>query len=373
MMLHYFIYWIHDRQHMHIDSQSECFVTLDDHTDPFEVGGSAANDVVPVPVAITMGDASGVGPEIVLRRHEAGQLGDDVVVYGDAEILTAGAQLLGINTDLNVADNVADCVEKIASGHLNVVDLASLTRDDLTPGQLNERSGMAARGYVERATLDAMAGLVAAVVTMPMNKEATRAGDPSFVGHTEFIAQLCGIDNFSMMLTTKDVAVSHVSTHVPLTRAIQLVTRDRVRKVIELTHNALNNFIDHPRIAVCGLNPHAGENGLFGEEDNIHIKPAIDEARNDGLEVTGPLPADTVFYQAIHNDQYDAIVCMYHDQGHAPMKLVGFESAVNVTIGLPIVRTSVDHGTAFDIAWQGKAFTSSLGHALDYARKMAGF
>ncbi len=319
-------------------------------------------------MALTMGDASGVGPEIALRRYAAGELGDDVIVYGDAAILEAGAKLLGLNVGLQVISTPSDAI----AGKLNVIDLAKLTAADLTPGQLNVAAGKAARDYVEHATMDALAGDVAGVVTLPMNKEATRVSDPKFVGHTEFIAKLCGAADFSMMLTTEDVAVTHVSTHVSLAEAIHRVTPERIGKVIGLTNETLSSFIDRPRIAVCGLNPHAGEHGLFGDEDALHITPAIDAACARGLDVAGPFPADTVFYQAINNDAFDAIVCMYHDQGHAPMKLIGFEHAVNVTIGLPIIRTSVDHGTAFDIAWQGKAFTSSLAHALDYAWKLSG-
>ena len=194
---------------------------------------------------------------------------------------------------------------------------------------------------------------------------------PDFIGHTELIAQLCDVQNYSMMLVTDDVAVSHVSAHVPLTEAIRRVTKQRVRAVIELTHKTLSMDTENPRIAVCGLNPHAGENGLFGDEEKKFITPAIAETVVAGINVSGPYPADTIFHQAIHHNRYDAVVCMYHDQGHAPMKLFDFESAVNVTIGLPIVRTSVDHGTAFDIAWKGIAFTNSLDHALRYARKLA--
>ena len=319
-------------------------------------------------MAVTMGDASGVGPEIILRRFAEGELGDDVVIYGDQTIMEAGADLLDLSIEQHVIDNLSDAV----AGKLNLVNCAELARNDLTPGQLNARSGAAARACVARATLDAIAGEVAGVVTLPMNKEATQISDPGFVGHTEMIAGLCGVENFSMMLTTKDVAVSHVSTHVSMREAITLVTTERVLDVIALTHGALARFIPQPRIAVCGLNPHAGEHGLFGDEDATYILPAIEAAIAKGMTVTGPHPADTVFYQAIHNDQHDAIICMYHDQGHAPMKLIGFKSAVNVTIGLPIIRTSVDHGTAFDIAWKGKAFTSSLAHALDYAWKLTG-
>jgi 4-hydroxythreonine-4-phosphate dehydrogenase len=175
-----------------------------------------------------------------------------------------------------------------------------------------------------------------------------------------------------MMLTNGQIAVTHVSTHCSLREAIERVQTDRVRRVIGLTNDALGRFIAAPRIAVCGLNPHAGEHGLFGSEDIDQIVPAIEAARADGVDATGPHPADTVFFQAVHRDRYDGIVCMYHDQGHAPMKLLAFDSGVNVTLGLPIIRTSVDHGTAFDIAWTGAAFTDSLDHALAYARKLTG-
>ena len=309
-------------------------------------------------MAVTMGDASGVGPEIVLRCASEGRLGHQVVVYGDASILVRGAELLGL--DASVARD------------LNVVDLGLLRAEQHRPGELSADSGAAARAYVERATNDALAGTVAGVVTMPMNKEATQLSDPAFVGHTEFIAALCGTTRVTMMLTNGPLAVTHVSTHCSLQEAIERVNAARVLDVIELTHEAIGRFLPHPRIAVCGLNPHAGEHGLFGTEDIDHVAPAIEEARQLGIDASGPHPADTVFFQAVHRQTYDAIVCMYHDQGHGPMKLLAFEDAVNVTLGLPIIRTSVDHGTAFDIAWQGKAFTGSLHHALDYAWRLAG-
>ncbi len=321
-----------------------------------------------LPLAITMGDASGVGPEIVLRRFAEGSLDDATVVYGDAAILDAGAGLLG----LDVLANVVDDPLQARRGCLNVVDLERLDAADLTPGRLNAKAGAAARDYVEAATRDALAGRIAGIVTMPMNKEATRASDPEFIGHTELIAALCGVEEFCPMLATEDVAVTHVSAHMSLADAIRHVSLPRVRSVIELTQQTLSRFLPHPRIAVCGLNPHASENGLFGSEESEIIAPAIEAARRDGIDASGPHPADTVFYQAIHRDRFDGIVCMYHDQGHGPMKLASFESAVNVTIGLPIVRTSVDHGTAFDIAWRGEAFTDSLRHSLDYAWKLVG-
>ena len=313
------------------------------------------------PLAITMGDPSGVGPEIVLRRFVDNGLGDDVVIYGDESILRRGAQILGLEVDWAA---------------LRIVDLAMLAAADHRPGQRDAASGAAARAYVERATRDAIAGTVAGLVTMPMNKEATQLTDPHFVGHTEFIAGLCGVDKVTMMWTAAtaagSLAVTHVSTHVALATAIERVRHQRVLDVIHLTNDVLSRFIAHPRIAVCGLNPHAGEHGLFGMEDIEHIAPAIAAAVGEGIDATGPHPADTVFFQAVHRNRYDAIVCMYHDQGHGPMKLLAFDTGVNVTLGLPIVRTSVDHGTAFDIAWKGEAFTDSLGHALAYARKLVG-
>ncbi|MEQ1699271.1 MAG: 4-hydroxythreonine-4-phosphate dehydrogenase PdxA [Ilumatobacteraceae bacterium] len=313
------------------------------------------------PLAISMGDASGVGPEIVLRSFVDGTLGDDVVVYGDAAVLHHGADLLGLEVDWAA---------------FPLVDLGLLAATDHRPGVLDGPSGAAARAYVERATLDSLAGTVSGIVTMPMNKEATQLSDPGFVGHTEFIAELCGVQKVTMMLTAAtahgSLAVTHVSTHVSLATAIERVRAERVLDVIHLTNDVLSRFLERPRIAVCGLNPHAGEHGLFGREDIEHIAPAIEAAVAEGIDVSGPHPADTVFFQAVHRGRYDAIVCMYHDQGHGPMKLLAFDTGVNVTLGLPIVRTSVDHGTAFDIAWKGVAFTDSLHHALAYARKLTG-
>lgn len=309
------------------------------------------------PLAITMGDPSGVGPEIVLRSFAEGRLGDDVVVYGDAAVLRHGAGLLGLDIDWQ---------------RFPLVDLGLLSADQHRPGRLDAASGAAARAYVERATLDALDGAVAGVVTMPMNKEATQLRHPGFVGHTEFIAELCGARKVTMMLTNGSIAVTHVSTHCSLSEAIRRVTTERVLDVVRLTDATLRRFLPAPRVAVCGLNPHAGEHGLFGTEDIEHVAPAVEQARDEGIDASGPHPADTVFFQAVHRQRYDAIVCMYHDQGHGPMKLLAFDTGVNVTLGLPVVRTSVDHGTAFDIAWKGTAFIDSLEHALAYARRLVG-
>jgi 4-hydroxythreonine-4-phosphate dehydrogenase len=324
-------------------------------------------------MAITMGDASGVGPEIVLRRAAEGTLLDGTaVVYGDAAILDTGCELLGVSVPITPIGSARDA----HPGSLCVVDAGLLAASDHRPGELDAASGAAARAYVAAATDAALAGDVAGVVTMPMNKEATQLTDPTFVGHTEFIAERCGAASVTMMLTADtphgSIAVTHVSTHCSLREALDRVRPDRVLSVIRLTDEALRGYLDAPRIAVCGVNPHAGEHGLFGSEDAEHITPAIESARAQGIDASGPHPADTVFFQAVHRDRYDAIVVMYHDQGHAPMKLMAFETGVNVTLGLPIIRTSVDHGTAFDIAWTGQAFTGSLDHAVAYANRLAG-
>lgn len=326
-----------------------------------------------VPMAITMGDASGVGPELVVRRAADGALTDgSVVVYGDAAILRHGARLLGLDVDVLVVDSPS----AVRPGALPVIDAGLLTADDHRPGRIDAAAGAAARAYVVAATDAALAGDVAGVVTMPMNKEATQLTDPAFVGHTELIAERCGAPSVTMMLTAEtehgSLAVTHVSTHCSLRDAIGRVTVDRVLDVVRLTHHALARFLERPRIAVCGLNPHAGEHGLFGDEDRETIEPAIATAVSEGIDASGPHPADTVFFQAVHRGRHDAVVAMYHDQGHAPMKLLAFDTGVNVTLGLPIVRTSVDHGTAFDIAWTGEAFTASLDHALGYARRLTG-
>ena len=325
-------------------------------------------------MAVTMGDASGVGPEIVLRRAAEGALVDGTtVIYGDAAILAHGCELLGLTVPI-----VVDRVRRAMFAPVRCASStpACLSAADHRPGELDAASGAAARAYVAAATDAALAGDVAGIVTMPMNKEATQLTDPTFVGHTEFIADRCGAKSVTMMLTADtphgSIAVTHVSTHCSLREAIERVRHDRVLSVIRLTDDALHGYLDAPRIAVCGLNPHAGEHGLFGSEDAEHIAPAIEAARAEGIDATGPHPADTVFFQAVHRDRYDAIVVMYHDQGHAPMKLMAFDTGVNVTLGLPIIRTSVDHGTAFDIAWTGQAFTGSLDHALAYANRLAG-
>ncbi|HEX4949571.1 MAG TPA: 4-hydroxythreonine-4-phosphate dehydrogenase PdxA [Blastocatellia bacterium] len=318
-------------------------------------------------IAITMGDSSGVGPEIILKAFVQNELPDDFIVIGDAGILALCNQQLGYGAHLHTITDVAER----QAGVLNVYDLALLMPTDLRIGEVSQKSGHAALCYVERATHLALAQQVSAIVTLPINKEATRLTAPNFSGHTEYIAELCGEENYTMMLASEQLIVTHVSTHISLRQALEQVTTEKVLNIIRLTHEAVARLRPRNKIAVAGLNPHAGENGSFGTEDLTEIKPAIDAARAEGIDANGPFPPDTIFFQTVKGKAYDAVVCMYHDQGHIPMKLLDFEGGINVTLGLPIIRTSVDHGTAFDIAWQGKAFTRSLQEACELAVKLA--
>lgn len=316
---------------------------------------------------ITMGDSSGVGPEILLHSWRNQELRHPVVAYADLAVLDRCNRLLDYAVPLHAVASPADYRE----GSLNVRDLGLLRGEDVRPGWISAASGAAARGYVVAATRAALAGEIAAMVTLPMNKEATQLSDPAFVGHTELIGALCGAEDVTIMLVSDQLIVTHVSTHVSLREAIARVKEPRVRRIIELTCGAVRRLRENPRVAVAGLNPHAGENGLFGREDLDEIRPAVEWARQQGMPVEGPFPPDTVFYLAVRKKRFDAIVCMYHDQGHVPLKLLDFEGGVNVALGLPIVRTSVDHGTAFDIAWKGVASTRSLVQALELATRLA--
>ena len=318
-------------------------------------------------IGISMGDSSGVGPEILLKAARENRIPVPYVVYGDMVPLQALNEQLGLGLDLRSVASPADCIE----GKVNVVDQCLLKAEDLTPGFINKASGQAAREYVIRATKAALAGEIAAIVTLPMNKEATQLSDPGFTGHTELIGELCGSDDVTIMLASPDLIVTHVSTHCSLRQAIERCRKERISRIIELTWHAVQRLNRGTRIAVAGLNPHAGENGLFGSEEIEEIAPAVEWARGQGWNVEGPLPPDTLFYMTVRRNKFDAVVCMYHDQGHIPSKLLDFEGGVNIALGLPIVRTSVDHGTAFDIAWKGVASTTSFEAAIDMAIRLA--
>ncbi|MDQ6700515.1 MAG: 4-hydroxythreonine-4-phosphate dehydrogenase PdxA [Acidobacteriota bacterium] len=316
---------------------------------------------------ITMGDSSGIGPEILLKAYRAGEIEHDFIVYGDYSALAFYNERLNYGVTLRRATDPADR-EPLA---LNILDAGLLRTGEIAPGKLSRASGHAAREYVIAATRAALAKEIAAMVTLPMNKEATQLSDPHFTGHTELIGELCGARDVTIMLASDQLIVTHVSTHVSLATAIERAKKERICTILRLTTDALRRLMANPRIAVAGLNPHAGENGLFGDEEIREIRPAVEWAQAQGMPVEGPFPPDTIFYMTVRKKLYDAVVCMYHDQGHVPSKLLDFEGGVNVALGLPIVRTSVDHGTAFDIAGTGVASTTSLISALNFAVKMS--
>ena len=316
---------------------------------------------------ITMGDSSGVGPEIALKAFRDGGIRHPVVVFGDLAVMEHCNRQLGYGISLRAVTGPSGW----QAGSLNVVDLRLLGVEDLAIGRISAKSGAAAREYVVAAARAALSHDIDAMVTLPMNKAATELTDSGFTGHTELVASLCGVKDAVLMLASDRLIVTHVSTHCSLRQAIDRAKRERIVKVIRLTCEAASRLRSSPRVAVAGLNPHAGEGGVFGREEIEEIAPAVAEARSQGLPVEGPIPPDTLFYMAVARKRFDAVVCMYHDQGHIPLKLLDFEGGVNVTLGLPIVRTSVDHGTAFDIAWRGEASTRSLVNALDLAVRLA--
>jgi 4-phospho-D-threonate 3-dehydrogenase / 4-phospho-D-erythronate 3-dehydrogenase len=317
-------------------------------------------------MGITIGDSSGVGPEILLKAFSERRVQAEVVAFGDMGVMEYYNDLLKLGVPLRKIGNPGE----YSAGPLNLIDAGIMSREGVEPGKLSANSGRAAREYVIAAARAALAGEISAMVTLPMNKEATQLSDPNFTGHTELIGEVCGVRDVTIMLVSEQLVVTHVSTHVSLLKAIAIAKKDRIAKIVQLTCEAMSRLKPNPRVAVAGLNPHAGENGLFGDEEIREIKPAVEWARSQGLPVEGPFPPDTLFYLAVKKRKYDAIVCMYHDQGHVPLKLLDFEGGVNVTLGLPIIRTSVDHGTAFDIAGQGVASTASFIHALNFACRL---
>ncbi|MDQ3509995.1 MAG: 4-hydroxythreonine-4-phosphate dehydrogenase PdxA [Actinomycetota bacterium] len=320
-------------------------------------------------IAITMGDPAGIGPEIVAKSF-AGEFSKEhrAVVVGDEGMMRRAVELLGLSLEINAAEDPAH--GRYEAGIMDLIPASELP-GDLPFGRLDARAGRAAYDYVERATRLAESGKVDAICTAPLNKEAMRLAGIEYPGHTEILAGLTGTKNYAMMLVAPDLRVIHVSTHVSLREAIQRATPERELATIRLADEAMRRIgVSEPRIAVAGLNPHAGENGLFGDDEAERIAPAISQAKEEGVSVSGPWSADTVFLAA-RNGDFDIVVVQYHDQGHIPIKLLGFESGVNVTVGLPFFRTSVDHGTAFDIAGTGKADHSSLLAALDLAREFA--
>jgi 4-phospho-D-threonate 3-dehydrogenase / 4-phospho-D-erythronate 3-dehydrogenase len=324
-------------------------------------------------LAITMGDPGGIGPEIIARSfgHADVFARCRPVVIGELRTMHDAVRITSVPVRVRAVGDVSEA--GVDPGSVDVVDLANIDIERVGRGRVSPEVGRAAYEYLERATQLALQDLVGAIVTAPLNKEALSEAGWVGVGHTELLARFAGVPDKSvaMMLASKRLRVVHVSTHVSLRRAIELVTPERIITTARLAEATARDIVGRePHLAIAGLNPHAGEHGLFGSEEQEFIQPAIDQLRSLGLHVSGPVPPDTVFLRASLGD-FDAVVAMYHDQGHIPSKFAGFDDTVNVTLGLPIVRTSVDHGTAYDIVGTGKANEANMLAAIDLAAQMA--
>lgn len=342
---------------------------------------TATWDTRPI-IAISMGDPAGIGAEIAVKALKLEKIYSVArpVIVGDLDAIQDAVDITGGGVKVNVVSEPEDGAYRF--GTIDLIDLNNIGRREVEYGKVDPRAGKAAYEYVEKAIKLALSKKADAVVTGPINKEAINLAGYHYSGHTEIFAALTGTKDYAMMLADGDFRVVHVTTHVSLRKACDLIKRERVLTVIRLTDNALKRLgIARPRIGVAGLNPHAGESGLFGMEEIEEIIPAISDAAKEGIVVDGPIPPDTLFAKA-RSGQYDAAVAMYHDQGHIAMKTASFTldpitgkwlsvSGVNVTLGLPIIRVSVDHGTAFGKAGKGLANPESLVQAIILAARFA--
>ena len=328
-------------------------------------------------IGISVGDPGGIGPEIVaksLAQEEIYTICRPLVV-SDFDLMKDAARIAAVQLELNRVSAPAEGRYEFRC--IDVLDMNNVDMSKLVYGKVTTENGKASFEYIKKVIDLAMAGEIDATVTGPIHKEALNVAGFHYAGHTEIYSDLTNTRDYAMMLADGDFRIVHVSTHVPLREACDLVKKDRVLKTIHLAGDMLHSLgIENPRIAVAGLNPHAGEGGLFGGEEIKEIIPAIEAARGEGVDVDGPLPSDTIFSMA-RGGEYDAVVAMYHDQGHVAMKTAGFIydkrgqwssiSGVNVTLGLPIIRTSVDHGVAFDKAGEGRANPQSMIQAIEMA------
>ena len=321
-------------------------------------------------IAITMGDPAGVGPEVTVKALGRSEVWDcsRPLIVGDARVLEKAAAVVGSELAFHIVSDPSEA--RFDPSAPDVLDMHNVDMAALQPGVVAAAGGKASVAYIERATELARAGQADAITTGPINKAALKSADIPYIGHTELLAALLGEERVTTMLATEGLRVVHVTRHVSLAEMAALITRGRVLDTIRLTHAGLQQMgIPHPRVAVAALNPHGGDDGLMGREEIDAIGPAVEAARAEGIDASGPIPADSVFFRAIRGE-FDVVVAMYHDQGHIPIKTHGFEKSVTVTLGLPIVRTSVDHGTAFDIAWQGIAHEESMVEAIRLAAQL---
>ncbi len=331
------------------------------------------------PLLLTMGDPTGVGPEIILQAWLKDRLDvgtRPLVVVGDQAVLRRAAAIYGAELRWEIpegaAAGLADVVLRCGERLLLLQNRSSLPAAELRYGAPNAACGMAMRDYIEWACDRCLSGQAAGMVTAPINKQALHAAGVTAPGHTELLAERCGVKQVVMMLAGDRLRVCLVTTHLPLAAVPAALTVDAIEGTIKISDAALRRDfgLTSPRLAVLALNPHAGEGGQFGDEEQRVIAPAIEAARLRGVDVSGPHSADALFHFAARGD-YDAVICMYHDQGLIPLKLLHFDDGVNVTLGLPIIRTSVDHGTAYDLAGTGRANSESLSAALRLAAAMA--
>ena len=323
-------------------------------------------------VAVTMGDPAGVGPEVVLKAlaHPAVGRSCRALVFGDWEVLRRTEKKIRSGVKLTLWEQRRFWPR---TGGVAVHSLSSLSPAECKPGRPSRACGEAVYRYVTEAAKLALAGSVDAIATAPLNKKVLQMAGHRYPGHTELLAELAGVPECRMMLLGSRLKVVLVTVHLPLMRVARELTRRKIRATLELTDQALRRYfgIRSPRLAVAALNPHAGEEEIFGDEERKIILPAVEDARRRGIRALGPLPADSLFYQAARGD-YDAVICMYHDQGLIPLKLLHFIGWVALTLGLPFVRTSVDHGTAYDIAGRNKADETSMKEAILLAARLAG-
>jgi 4-phospho-D-threonate 3-dehydrogenase / 4-phospho-D-erythronate 3-dehydrogenase len=332
-------------------------------------------------IGISLGDPSGIGPEITVKALNNPAIFErcNPVVVGDAQIIKYAIDLCKLPLKINYINEPTEAKSKF--GTIDVLDLKNVDLEIFSYGKVSGMTGKASFDYIKKVIELALAKKFDGTVTGPINKEALHLAGLNFAGHTEIFAKYTNTEDYAMMLADGNFRVIHVSTHTSLSNAINRITKARVLMVIKLAQNALVELgIGKPKIAVNGLNPHAGENGLFGTEEIDHIIPAIEEAKRLGIDADGPHPPDTIFPK-LKGEQYDIVVCMYHDQGHIPVKLTGFQydkikkrwknmSGVHITLGLPIIRVSVDHGTAFDIAGKGIANAESMIQAIMYSANL---
>lgn len=318
-------------------------------------------------IAITIGDPAGIGPEVVIKSLLARQTYDICrpLVIGEAGILTAMMHLLDSPLEINKVTGPDEATGQF--GTIDLLDLPNLKPEDIDFGIVNKDCGRAAMEYISTAAELVMANKVSAMATAPINKEATVLAGYGDIGHLEYLARVTGAAEYAGMLVSGTLRVVHLTTHRSLKDACEMVKRERILARLRLTHHAFQQYgIDHPRLGVAALNPHGGDGGLFGREEIDEILPAVEDAQNLGIDARGPFPADSIFGRAI-NGEFDVVLAMYHDQGHIAIKVHGFEESIGVSLGLPFIRTSVDHGTAFDIAGKGIASEKSMIAAIKMA------